>query len=72
MTHSNDSHQPHRTRRQETAALVLLASVGWVGPVSAAEPGGGGTGASGPIPGGWIQAPEAETRGSDRRTSATD
>ncbi len=57
MTHSNDSRQPRGTRRQFTAAaLVLLAGVGWAGPVSAAGPGGGGTGASGPIPVGWIQA----------------
>lgn len=39
MTRRHDSHRAHHTRRQLTAAaLVLLASVGWARPVSAGEP----------------------------------
>ena len=39
MTHPNDSRRPRRTRRQCTAAaLVLLASVAWARQVRAAEP----------------------------------
>jgi len=39
MAHPIDSQRPHRTRRQFTAAaLVLLASVGWAQQVSAGEP----------------------------------
>jgi len=50
MTHSNDSQRPHRTRRQFTAAaLVLLAGVGLARQVSAAEPDSSGSAASGKI-----------------------
>jgi len=39
MTHANDSRPPRRTRRQFTAAtLVLLASIGWARLASAGEP----------------------------------
>jgi hypothetical protein len=39
MTHSNDSRRPRRTRRQFTAAaLVLLASVALTQQVRAADP----------------------------------
>jgi len=50
MAPSNESQRPHRTRRQFiTAALILLASVGWAQQVSAADPHSGGSAATRPV-----------------------
>ena len=57
MTHSIDSRRPCRTRRQVTAAaLVLLASVGWVQQLGAADAHGGSSVASGKIGAGPVLA----------------
>ena len=55
MTHSTDSRRPRRTRRQVTAAaLVLLASVGWARQVKAAELAGNSSAASGTVVAGSV------------------
>jgi len=55
MTHANDSRCGHRTRRQfTTAALVLLAGVGWAQQVGAAYTHSGGSAASGAVGAGLV------------------